>query len=58
MNTSHMDSYSLYEDYYDLAKLKEGVLIIEGTSDNSIPYEMFDMIEARFNYAVTRVHLG
>lgn len=33
-----------------------GVVILESSSDNSVPYEMFDMIEAKFN--AERIHLG
>ena len=34
----------------------EGSVIVEGAYDNSIPYDLFDMIESKFN--ATRCHLG
>jgi len=47
---------SSWAEYYkDIAKA-EGKLIIEGASDNSIPYDLFDMIKSKFN--ATRCHLG
>lgn len=45
-----------YEDYY---KSKHSdAIIIEGASDNSIPYWMFEFIENIFGYSTERFHLG
>jgi hypothetical protein len=43
------------EDYADEADTT-GKLIIESRSDNTIPSELFDLIEMAFN--ATRIHLG
>ena len=48
------DNYGYYSDYG--VKAKEGDIEIVGTSDNSIPYRFFDVIEDNFN--ATRYHLG
>jgi len=45
-------------DYYRMPHLKEGAILIYGAADNSIPYEMWGMIESRLGWAVDRVHLG
>ena len=42
------------EDYG--VKCKQGDIYIKGTSDNSIPYKFFDIIEDLFN--ATSYHLG
>lgn len=45
-----------WADYYPTIKNSKGKMIIESAGDNSIPYEMFDLIEDRFN--AVRCHLG
>lgn len=42
--------------YYPIRKSALGKIIIEGTGDNSIPYELFEQIEELFS--ATRCHLG
>jgi hypothetical protein len=68
--TNHMsweEKRKIEDDYVDcwkernLDKFKEqliGKVIIIGTGDNSIPYELFDIIEYRLLSHGTRVHLG
>ena len=44
-----------YGTYQTIPKIN-GSLVINSASDNSIPYELFNMIESKFN--ATRIHLG
>jgi len=47
---------SCWAEYYSKISEAEGKLIIEDACDNSIPYDLFDMISSKFN--ATRCHLG
>lgn len=48
-------NYMSWKKYYDF-NIQIGDLIIEGLSDNSIPFHMFEIIEALFE--ASRFHLG
>ena len=45
-----------WENYYQ--SKHSDAIIIEGASDNSIPYWMFEFIEYVFGYSTERFHLG
>jgi predicted metal-dependent RNase len=45
-----------WEEYYT-SKIKDGI-IVEGVTDNSIPYWRFEFIESVFGYSTERFHLG
>ncbi|MFA5395705.1 MAG: hypothetical protein WC346_06770 [Methanogenium sp.] len=47
-----LDGYSCNQNREELI----GKIIIEGTSDNVIPYELFELIERKFD--AERIHLG
>ncbi len=45
-----------WEDYYQ--SNHSNAIIVEGASDNSIPYWMCEFIESVFGYSTERFHLG
>ena len=45
-----------WEDYYQ--SKYSNAIIVEGASDNSIPYWVFEFIESVFGYSIERFHLG
>jgi len=68
--TEEFDTYNIKRSLYASNYIEEffknhyvtykksliGLIVINSAGDNSIPYELFDMIESAFN--VNRIHLG
>lgn len=54
IGTKKDDSY--LQNDYGFPESAKGKILIESTSDNSIPYELFELIENRFD--ARRCHLG
>ena len=53
---SGKDALDGWSSYYK-SNIENGI-IIKGSSDNSIPYWMFDFIESAFGFSTERFHLG
>lgn len=47
--------YGYGDDYK--SKFAEAI-VIQGATDNSVPYWMFDFIESAFGYDTERIHMG
>ena len=52
------DDLDGWRNYYSIPTPREGMVCIMGTDDNSIPWEIQEIIENHHKLGATRLHLG